>query len=453
MTAGTTARRAVLLFALAPVPGAAAAQEIPSSLTLEAALRLAAAHSPALARVREERSAAAAVERRGWGAFLPGVSLDAAVSGSSARTITGQDSIGRPISLAQPAEYTASSTQQGISFGYTLLDGGARVRELRAIRADADAGDARLRGEAARVRAEVKRRFYDAVRARTIVALEDTLLLLAREQLEATRAVLRVAARDPGDVLGAEADVAAQEQAVARAVADYRQACLALAESMGLPPAAGFDPAGGLPPAFDPGEVDAAELVAAALGASPRVAQAEAAAVAARHRAGAARAARWPTLSARAGISRGMSLSSMAAIRELNPQNRSMSFGFTASVPLFTQLRASARVAQAQAIASGAAEEVRAQRLAVEREVRSAVVDLDGAWRSLLLAERSAQLSRERVGLARDRYRLGSLGFTELQALLDRAARAERQVLDARHGFASSLATLEERLGRELPRP
>jgi outer membrane protein len=453
MNAGTIPRRGVLLLALAPIAGAAAAQEVPSSLTLDAALRLAAVHSPALARVHEERSAARAAERRGWGAFLPGVSLDAAVSGSAARTITGQDSIGRPISLAQPMEYTASSTQQGISFGYTLLDGGTRLRELRAFRAGANAGDARLHGEEARVRAEVTRRFHDAVWARGIVALEDTLLMLAREQLDATRAMLRVAARDPVDVLGAEVEVATQEQAVARAAADYRKARLALAEAMGVSPSAVFEPVGGLPPVFDPGGIDAAALVALALETSPRVTQAEAAAAAARHRAGVARAARWPAVSARAGISRGMSLNSMAAINELNPQNRSLSFGFTASVPIFTQLRASAQVAQADAAARGAAEEVRAQRLAVEREVRSAAVDLDGAWRSLLLADRSAQLSRERADLARDRYRLGSLSFTELQAVLDRAARAERQVLDARHGFASSLATLEERLGRRLPRP
>jgi outer membrane protein, protease secretion system len=426
------------------------AQEIPSRLTLDDALRIAEARNPSYLRAQQERDATLAGGRRSMGAFLPSLSVSAGVAGASSRTLTGEDNFGRPVALPEPIDYTRSSTQQGVTLNYTLLDGGTRVRELRASQAEGDAAQARVRAEAARLRGDVARRYYDVLLARDVVELQHALLQSAQDQLMATREMLRVAASDPVDVLGAEVEVASREQAAARAQADFHKARMALAELLGLPLVEPFELADDMPAPFDPSSLEVEELVAAARASNPAVLQAEASVRAAQHSAAAARASRWPILQANAGLSRAMSLGSMDALTELNPQNRSLNFGFSAQLPLFTQFRASALAAETQARARGAQLSAAAQVVAVEREVRAAVVDLESAHRSVLLAERSAQLSRERVELARDRYRIGTLGFIELQGVLDRAAQAERALLDARHAFAAALASLEERVGREV---
>ena len=145
-----------------------------------------------------------------------------------------------------------------------------------------------------------------------------------------------------------------------------------------------------------------------------------------------------------------MSLSSYGALFELNPQNRTLSFGLRASLPLFTRFETSLAIARAEAAADDARHELRAARLALEREVRAALADYRNAYRSLELAERAAELSAERLRMAQERYRLGALSFTELQAVQDRAAAAEREALGARFEAARALVALEERLGRPL---
>jgi outer membrane protein TolC len=94
--------------------------------------------------------------------------------------------------------------------------------------------------------------------------------------------------------------------------------------------------------------------------------------------------------------------------------------------------------------------DLRGARLTLERDVRSALIDLRNAYRSLQLAEENADLSRERQDLTQEQYRLGGVNFTELQNVIDRMAQAERQLLDARFQFITARLSLEERLGVKL---
>jgi outer membrane protein TolC len=83
----------------------------------------------------------------------------------------------------------------------------------------------------------------------------------------------------------------------------------------------------------------------------------------------------------------------------------------------------------------------------VEREVRSALIDLENAYSGVQLAERSAEIARERLRQGQEQYRLGTLDFTSLQRMIDDVAAAERQVITAYYQFATALLTLEEKVG------
>ncbi|MBI4544937.1 MAG: TolC family protein, partial [Gemmatimonadetes bacterium] len=298
--------------------------------------------------------------------------------------------------------------------------------------------------------ADVSRRFYAALHARGLIELEERLLVSARDRLAATERLVRVVAATAVDVLGARVDVARQEQALARARGEARKAELELREALGIAGDVAFELAGDFPGVFDPSTLAADALVAAALAGHPRIAEADAAAAAAQRRARAARGTRWPQIGLNAGLSRGMSLSSYDALTELNPKNRTFFFGLSASLPLFEQFRPSAQIARAEAAVSDSREDARAARLALEREVRSALIDLENAHRSLELADQSAALSGERVALAQEQYRQGAIPFTSLQSVIEQAAAAEREAAAARLTFATALVTLEEKVGKEL---
>jgi outer membrane protein len=164
-----------------------------------------------------------------------------------------------------------------------------------------------------------------------------------------------------------------------------------------------------------------------------------------------ARADRFPVVSASASAGRSAYRSEYAALGELNPLDQSVGFGLTVSIPVFRQFRTSYTIEQARVQLELAREELRAERLAAERELRVALLDLKNAIAAAALAERAAELSRDRLELAREQFRLGSIPFTELQTILDRAAQAERDALNARFDLAEAQITLREKAAGALP--
>jgi outer membrane protein len=420
------------------------------TLTVEEAVRIAREHNPGFRKVQNDALVADAEVRRSVGGLLPSLNARLDFSGFSSSRVTGENDYGQPVELPQAIDFKGSSAQQGINLGMTLFDGGATIRTISAARASAAAVDARIYAEAARLTGDVTRQYYAALRAARLIAVEKQLLASAQERLDRTERLLRVAGSSPVDVLGARAEVASQEQQIARAENEARKQALLLKEVMGLPGDVDFQLASDIPPIIDPASLSRDALLASALTNSPVVHQADASSRAASKRASAATAARWPTLSASAGYGRSMSLSSYDALLELNPQNRGFNFGLSATIPMFNNFRTSLQIAQAHAAESDAKEDAREARLSVERQVRSAFLDLEHSYKLLQLAERKAQLSRERLELAQEQYRNGAMSFTELQNVIDRTATAEREVVDARFGYANARTFLEEYAGTSL---
>lgn len=426
-----------------------AAQQAPQRLSLEEAVRIAEENNPSFRGAHADLGVAAARERQALGAFLPGVSTSLSLGGSANRRWVGADPYGNPLPSDKAVESTSSTGSQSVGVSIPVFQRG-RFAEMTAARADERAAGEQVRVEAGRLRGEVVRRYHDALRAERTLALEERLLASARERLDATQRLFRIAAQGLAEVLGAEVEVARQEQAVAEARGDARKTKLLLGEAMGTlgtesavltsEPLTVFDPAG----------LGADSLVALSLRAHPRLAQSAAALAAAEHRMEAARGQRWPTVDARLGLNRSVFGQEYEGIGILDPSaraDRNLSMGFSVSLPVFDQFRSSLQVAQADAARTRAREGARAARLAVEREVRSALIDLENAHRAIQLAERASKLSQDRLELAREQYRLGAIRFIDLQTVVDRAAQAERDALRARFSFAGALATLEEKVG------
>jgi outer membrane protein TolC len=438
----------VVLLAASPL---AAQQARP--LSLDDALRTAEENNPSLRGARGDLVSAGARSRQSLGTFLPSLSASLTAGAQNTRTLAGVDPFGRPLPSDSVIETTNSNVSQGLSLSVPIFSPG-RLGELRAARADERATRAGVAAEENRVHADVARRYYAAHRAARMIELEERLLAGARERLEATRALMRVAVRSPVDVLGAEVGVSEQERAVEKARGEARRTQLALREAMGVMEEGELALTTAPPAPFDPSAMRVDELVAAALGGHPRVQRSALAADAARRRTSAARWDRLPTLSASAGWNRSGRDKDYGAFPDLfSPPDRGLNFGFSLSLPLFDQFRTSSSIGVARAAEVRAQEDLRASRLSVESEVRSAYIDLGNAYQAVQGTGRTLALARERLDLAQQQYRLGSVTFTDLQDATDSAARAERDDLNARYDFAAAVATLQEKAGPAAPRP
>ena len=437
---------ACVLAAAAP----AAAQEA-TLLTLDEALRIARSGNPEFLRTQNDLAVAGSSVRSAWGAFLPSLSTSMNFNGSRSTALTGQDDFGHTVELAEPRTARGSSASQGVNTQLTLFDGGTTLRNLQARRASYSAVEAQIEAQAIQLDARVAREYFQAVRAIRNIALEENLLASARDRLDRTEQLMRLAARNREDVLGARSDVAQAEQNVERARGDADKARLTLATTLGMQPTTSISVDSLLPAVFDPADLDVEALVKGALAGSPLVRQGQAGVVAARHSASAARGRRLPSISASGGYSRRMSATDYGAFGELNPgQNYGFSFGLGVSLPLFSRFQTSEAIAQANAGVGDAGHDLRSAQLTVERDVRAAIIDLDNAYRSLQLAEEQVDLNRERQELTQEKYRLGGVDFTALQNVIDRTAQAERQALEALFGFINARISLEEKLGHRL---
>lgn len=425
----------------------ALALALQQQLSIDDAVKLARANNPAYQKTLNDVEVAEADVRQRWGGFLPSLSADLRFSGFNSSRVTGENDYGEPVRLPDAIDIKGSSAQQGMGLSMTLFDGGGVLRELNAAKAQVVASNARIRSEDLRLTGEVTRQYYRALRAGKLIEVEKQLLASAQERLQRTEALLRVAGSSPVDVLGARAEVASQEQALARAEAEAHKELLLLREIMGMPGDEGIQLASDLPEPFDPTVLSLSDLVARAVSAAPDVIAAQANTRAADQQAGAARARRLPSITANAGYGRSMSLSSYDALWEMNPQNRAFNFGISASLPLFSKFQTSAAIARADASRDDARHDERAAVLRVERQVRSAHIDVVNAHRILELAERKAALSRERLELAQEQYRNGAMSFAELQIVIDRTASAEREVVDARAQYAANVSMLEQFVG------
>jgi outer membrane protein len=445
----------IVLFALAAATAVSdtvlSAQQLPAVLTLGDALAIAREHNPAYQRTANDVHVASSAIRSAWAGFLPSVSSSLSFGGSSSTTSTGQDSIGRPIQLLEPVNTQSSTASQSVSTQLTVFDGGGLVHNLKAQRAQYEGTEAQVDAAAAQLDAQVSRAFYQAVKATRDIALEEQLLTSAQERLGRTEQLLRIAASNRVDVLGAREDVITYEQNLARARAEADKARLTLTTVIGIPPQQAMALDTVLPAVFDPADLDVDRLVARAVAESPVVRQREAAVRVARSRRSAATSRRWPAITANASYTRSMSMrNSYGAFGEFNPQNTGLSFGIGASLPLFSRFQTTAAIDEAVAAEHDAEHDLRGARLTVEADIRNGVVDLANAHYSLQLATERVELSRERLELALDRYRLGGYSFTELQQVIDRTAQAERQALDARFQFFLAVVNLEEKLGARL---
>jgi outer membrane protein len=437
---------ALSLGAIALGSGGSAAQ-VPDTLTLAAAIQTALDRHPDAVRARARLDAAAADQRAGWGAFLPQADASLFFQRSEFTTVTFPSPEGPSQRLDEPLEDVSKGANQSLSFSWDLLRGGQRFTDMRRTRAATRSANNQVSQTERDITATVQVAYYEALKQAGLVDVARQQLDGRRRDLEVARRRYEIAAVNRTDVLGAEIEVGQAEIALVEAIDAEASAQRELRFSMGL----STDGPGfalrevGAPP--DATRLDESELAGVALSTKPEIRALEADVVAASAGVWGARSRYLPNISLSYNLGRSEQGGVDAPFFQFGPDNTSQTFSIQASWSLFDGFTREQQTAQARADLRTAESSLSLQRITVERDVRNLVREIQTGARRLELQERNRDLARQRVEMMRERYRLGTVEYTDLLTATQQLTEAERALIQERYEFLKSWASLEAEVG------
>jgi outer membrane protein len=468
----------------------AAQSQAPSTLTLDEAIQLARRNNPTFLQTVNARRAADAQVRTAYGSLLP--SLDAQLSGRYQQS--GRQFV-QGIGLQNESDIMQGNYYLGAS--YTLNSD--VLFQPRLARANREAAQADVSGNAELLRATVTQQYLGVLQAQARAALQDTLIATARAQLELARARQAVGSGTILDVRQAEvalgqAEVnALQQQNLARVtlLRLFQQLGISRPDSVTLttrfsvtPVTFNLDSLKQLAKEHNPTlealrsrERAASTNVRARQGSylpslslstgfggnasqftnsqflvdqvsADRISDFESCSTMDSLRTGAGMpglscATEYPPLSP----------AEAAAIRSSNNfswTKAPRSFSAFISLPIFDNFQREQRLQEAQYQRDNARFNVRARELQTEADVVEAYLNVQTAIRTIELQAVNAQRAREQVAFAEERYRVGAATFLDVTTARSQAEQAQIDHLNAIYDYHRQFAALENAVGRPL---
>jgi len=188
---------ALALAAALPLPSVAAAR----ILKLDECIAIAQRNNPEIAIAGEGYRKAGSNVLMNYGRLLPGFNLDFYLGHMYYGPSSVQyDTQGRPV---QSQGFDYPNYNFGLSSDITLFDGGGNINRVRAAMSGRDAAREDLKYRKDIVSARVIRAYYDLVRNRMLLRVQEEGVDLAKRNLERTEALLKVGSATKADVLKA----------------------------------------------------------------------------------------------------------------------------------------------------------------------------------------------------------------------------------------------------------
>lgn len=438
-------RLATILALIAATPALLGAQQ---TLPLDEAIRAALLHNPNMSSAEASASAAAASRWADWGALLPSVRVNGSVNRTDFTTRTFQNPDGTTTVLDEAIDDINKSNSLGLSFGLQLS--ADQFSNLGAGGARREAADYRLAAAATDVIRQVKVSYFEALKAQALVGVAARQEEARRQDFSITQDRYRIAATSRSDLLGAEIDLRNAELRTLDTKDAFAAAVRQLRTTLGQD---AVDAGGGDLVLLDPEQIpDADALDVAALVASARAVNPDLQALLADERAASsdvwsARSEYLPTLNFDLNFGRGRQVGADESLFTFSPANTSRSFSLSASWALFNGFQRKRSSAEASSQLIRTRSSFRTEDLRVEREVRNLVDQIQRRARRLDVLERNAELSAERLSLAREQYRMGSITYFNLQQAIESLDQAQQDVLNERYELLKDWAELEQRVG------
>jgi len=456
---GRAMQRAIvsgLMAVVASSPVNARAQDAPApppragqTVNLEGAIRTGLSRNPSVESADASAAAAQAARWADWGAFIPSANLNINLSQSDFTTVTFLSPEGVPQTASPPIEGDRKNSFVGLSFSWDIFRGGQNIAGVKSGAAQSRAAEYRLDDAERVVVRDVKVAYYEALKVQKLVAVAAGQLTSRREDLAVTEERYRIAGVTRSDLLGAQGEVAQAELTLLDREDQARRAIRELQVNMGFAPGeTDLDMQIADEEAVpERARLDADTLVARAIATDPQLlalAEDQTAASADRW---AARATYIPTVSLGYNLNRGQDLGPDESLFNLYPDNTTNSFSIQASWPLFTGFSRKEQNAQASSNLRRARADYAQLSHQTDKAIRDLVDEIDRRQQRLAILETLYEVESERVELARQQYRLGSLPYDNLLIAITQQTNSEQSLLQERYDYLKAWAELERLVG------
>lgn len=466
---------------------------VPTSLTIEDAVRLAKQNNPSYQLVLNSRRRAEHAVRNAYGAFLPTASTN-----TSFGYRQGKPQIFNGVAFGANSDLLSSSW--GLNFNANLSAN--TFTNLRRTQANENASDNDVAASELALVSGVTQQYLFVLQTAARAAVQDSLITSNQLQLDLARAKAGVGSATSLDVLRAEVAVGQQQVAALRAhnIADV--AVLQLFQQIGVAKPDNVT----LTSKFEVTEpkMTVGTLMQQALDANPTLKALKYRESAANASYRASQGSYLPSLFASASfggtsqkykdgeylvnqgkaqiasgrascfttdsLRRGAGLPAItnqcnaiaftdAQASALRDQNSQYPFKFTSnpynlslgmSLSIFDGFNRETNLQDAAAGQLDAQYNIRAQELKLNADVTSAWTTLVGDFRAFRLQEQNATAARNALQLAQERYRVGLNSLVDLQQARSDFERAETDRIDALYEFHRAFAALESAVGRPL---
>jgi outer membrane protein len=348
---------------------------------------------------------------------------------------------GRMVGTVSQPQYSTS-----LSSSYTLFDGGKRVYDLRARKADLAAAEVSEAATQFNIALQVKQQYYAILAAREAETAARIALDLANQQLAASIARIKAGAAIISDSLRSFVAVGNAQLAVLTAQNNVRNASLALTRLVGsttIVTAAAADTA-----LFAITPFDSAAVVALAAD-GPTVRQAEAALVAAGASVKSARSSYFPsiTTSLRYGGSGYDKLYGVGG-GQLAYSN---SFSINANYNIWDGRNRTEALRRAQVTVANNEASVRDAKLLAQQNILLQISTLRSAEDRIRIQQLSVQAAQEDLRVQQQRYNLGSSTQLEVTTSQNALNTARAALIQGRLDYRIARAQIEAIIGRDLP--
>jgi outer membrane protein len=415
--------------------------QVPPSLSLEEALRIAHERQPQLKVARTQVEGAKARTGETLAPMLPQISAALGYSRSTANFVA------RPGSL--PSNLSGSSTLSLQSYDFftsslnanqLLWDFGQTWNRWQASKASLEAQEATAKTSLVTVDLQVRTAYFTAAAQRQLVGVAEATLKNTEAHLAQVEGFVKVGTRPEIDLAQSRVDRANARLTLVNARNAYTVAKAKLNQAMGVEGATSYDvvdPAPG-PVEFEGQPLD--DVVTTAAGARPELVSLEAQVRVQELTLKSVRGAYWPTLSASLGVT--------AQARQIDQPTPNLNFGVNLAWPLYQGGLTLSQVAENEAGLSQLAAQRDLTHAQVRLDVEQAMLDVSAGKETVDVADEALAASKEQLRLAEGRYNAGAGSIIELGDAQVRVTTAAAQQVQAVFTLASARARLLAAAGR-----
>jgi outer membrane protein len=332
----------------------------------------------------------------------------------------------------------------GHNASYTLFDGGKRMYDRRARRADLSAAEVSESATRFSLALQVKQQYFAILAAREAEAAARLALDLARQQLDAASTRVKAGAAIISDSLRSFVALNNAQLTVTTAQNTVRNASLALTRLAGSNEliTAQNDSA-----AFAVAPIDSSAIVAVAL-TGPTVRQAEANLAASRASVSSARTSYFPSLSASLRYGgNGYDPAYGIGGGQLAYSN---TFSLNASYSIWDGRNRSVALARSQVTVANNEAALRDAKLLAQQNILQQIATLRSAEERIRIQQLSVQAAQEDLRVQQQRYALGSSTQLEVTTSQNALNTARQALIQARLDYRTARAQIEAIIGQDL---